>query len=121
MKQNISVDQLNELSDKGKERLRNWWKEEVGDKYFDGKFIRIVPDDEGKIHVPIRQLPLLSIGQMIELIGHKRLNVIQTWDKGWYRVVCYEYVPIKPMKAKELCDALWLVTERLVENYSIEL
>ena len=40
MKQFITIDQLNELSEKGKERLREWWKPKEGDWYFIPKGIQ---------------------------------------------------------------------------------
>ena len=33
MKQHITIHQLNELSDKGKEKLRDWWEPDLGDLY----------------------------------------------------------------------------------------
>jgi hypothetical protein len=67
MKQRISRDQLQELSDMGKERLKTWWKPEAGD---------IAVNDQGQSLVynfninTIKEssLPLLSIGQMIEFL-----------------------------------------------------
>lgn len=34
MKQNISIEQISELSDEQKERLREWWVPDWGDKFF---------------------------------------------------------------------------------------
>lgn len=94
MKQHITIDDLNQLSEKGKERLRKWWKPILGgptaihilENYnFDGYKNknyweeRIVYDDQeyayfnfeekmdGGTNV-IETFPLLSIGQMIEFL-----------------------------------------------------
>ena len=107
MKKNITVNQLNELSEKGKERLREWWKPKEGDWVYttwrefgskgefvifedktddDGLFIDYSNEDfypnadsisENKL------LPLLSIGQMIEFLDeHNNLYAINSPQKG---------------------------------------
>lgn len=87
MKQHITVEQLNELSEKGKEKLRKWWKPEYGDYYayhrhtykgiwkysehiyIDQMGYDIVDPTIGSDNEPgERDYPLLSIGQMIEFL-----------------------------------------------------
>jgi hypothetical protein len=61
MKLHINQEQLNELSDKGKERLREWW--ENSDLYPE------LDDDFVHLYIPEGNMyPLLSIGQMIEFL-----------------------------------------------------
>ena len=77
MKQNITVEQLNELSAKGKEKLRKWCEEK---DY--GDYIRSNGPNTREL-----ELPLLSIGQMIEFLDeHKRKlrvsAVFQSWELG---------------------------------------
>ena len=94
MKQNITEKQLNELSEKGKKRLRKWWKPKTGDFMIsdlsDGsKSVGFVVQSE---LVGGTDLPLLSIGQMIEYLND-------------------DYIPYE--RAKDFCDALWkLVKEK---------
>lgn len=85
MEQRISVAQSNELNDGQKERLREWW-EPAGDDVFwvDGEglvirhdayqeFGQLVPQFyvNGRMIPKTKCLPLLSIGQCIELIASK--------------------------------------------------
>lgn len=87
MKQHITPKQLNELSEKGKKRLRRWWKPRDGDIFrFGGEELKweaIVCDDTRKMcdwekkitneeyeNEPI--YPLLSIGQMVEFLSEKK-------------------------------------------------
>lgn len=84
MKQRITVEQLQELTDEQKERLREWWKPVAGD-YFatpiatgSRKVIAHIAvaangelryfDNNGRAWNKIEMLPLLAIGQMIELL-----------------------------------------------------
>lgn len=76
MKQYISIEQLNELSEKGKERLRNWWKPEMGDLYIDDYCLMVINCCEDEVGGKERQgyenvVPLPSIGQMIEYLENK--------------------------------------------------
>ena len=100
MKQHISVEQLNELSDKGKEKLRKWVLEK---RYY-------------STLNPIRnkELPLLSIGQMIEFLDYR--------VKGWQ----YTNDPLgkywtiwsstdKKFESKELADALWEACKKVLK------
>ena len=127
MKQQITVDQLQEFTQEQKERLREWWKPEDGDAFIaDYKYavpwdkikrrMHIMANvysvkrngdieadgDEYAGHEVIKKqycLPLLSIGQLIELIDEKSnigiaLSAIETL-----------YVNGKDFT--EICDALW--------------
>jgi hypothetical protein len=70
MKRRIIVDQLNELSEEQKVKLREWWKPEAGDFYYspcnDGTYqpygCYIYHNDGVERYKP---LPALDIGQMI--------------------------------------------------------
>lgn len=71
MKQVISSGQLRELTPEQQEKLRKWWIPQIGDvfmctgnEFLEGKIFSCDGDNR-----PISlSLPLLSIGQMIELI-----------------------------------------------------
>ena len=111
MKQNITTKQLNELSKKGKERLRKWWKSSKGDiftwhdgyKIEDGLnwYVDVVVEDGEKQEVlypsgkKTKRYPLLSIGQMIEFLVEKQdkrrkdLHIEMLRDR-WEVSTCYD-------------------------------
>ena len=71
MKQRITVEQLNELTPEKKEKLREWWSPRIGDMYvfisLSDKYIELL--DNVKEFIKNKNwLPLLSIGQCIELL-----------------------------------------------------
>ena len=118
IKQHISVKQLNELSDKGKDKLRKWCKKhnylfwlhanhETDQDLWCYSDMKSVDRENLKEYTT----PLLSIGQMLEFLGgdlHKIINegdcwAIEIWHKKTIRARNYE-----------LADALWgLCTEVL--------
>lgn len=99
MKQRISISQLNQLSDNQKRKLRNYWKP----KFY--KYVGSVVDFEDEITIDTEgtlytisflkdefmgiTLPLLNIGQMIELLDD------------------YNAPLIRVKTVNELCDFLW--------------
>lgn len=111
MKQHITIKQLDELSDKAKERLREWldMKIVVGQNY------HVQGLESGWIY-PL-DLPLLSIGQMIEFLDEIGFEIkIETFEKkmGWdvfldgnkYTPDNYEW-GIRKFSNDDICDALW--------------
>lgn len=121
MKQRITVEQLNELTDEQKERLREWWKPQTGDwcypvndegysDYCDHGIVigDVVHDFPHGDFSPISYyscLPLLSIGQMIELT--ESTNIIK-YNGGW----ALEEDAIS--FHDELCDALWEAVKNIL-------
>lgn len=112
MKRRITVEQLNELTEEQKLKLRDWWRSDAFRLYDLAYDEKLAVNCNGVINVcnqemielSIDAIPLLDIGQMIELL-HSKVNVSffdrdpgPVWsvmkDKTWYD---------KP----ELCDALW--------------
>ena len=106
MKQHITLSQLNELSEKGKEKLRKWWKPEEGDmcvtntgyEVFIGEHV-----DYERFQAFMADLPLLSIGQMIEFLEVHGNDCYTVFDIWWH------------MKM-ELCDALWEAVKEVLEK-----
>jgi hypothetical protein len=111
MKQHITIDDLNQLTDKQKEKLREWWKPRAGDKLDSGG---IVSADAELPVVGIwvddmwsrdnKSFPLLSIGQMISFLYSHDYQFNINFDPNIYEEAKgiefnYEYV--------NLCDALW--------------
>ena len=127
MKQNISIQDLDQLSNKGKDRLREWWsdgRQNIGDWYYDGLYIRVVLDDEGRIHENIPFLPLLSLGQMIQFLDEKwKWIFIKKYKhedgKGYkynYWSVTNTTHELRKGPSKELCDSLWQAVREILEK-----
>ena len=135
LKQRITPEQLAELSDEQRERLRDWWKPQAGGfvvinwkQDYIGMFlvIHVYPEhvlvggmaDEVKFEKD-KVLPLLSIGQMVELLSQRRPVDISflTNEKTWDVMVLNDYSPKGEEGAywgdgpdwerDELVDALW--------------
>lgn len=97
MKQHITIDQLKELSEKGKERYYGW------------------VDNHVEIGRP-RDI-FLSIGQMIEFIKESGGSMsITLWDEGWTVTWNNNKGLVEPMFYDELCDALWEAMKQVLES-----
>lgn len=115
MKQYITVKQLNELSEKGKKRLRKWWKPTQLDHICVEKDILV--GNPFKDLAKEYALPLLSIGQLIEFLEK---NVSENWewflhaqDKILYwgkNAEQYQY----DYSGGELVDGLWQATKEIL-------
>jgi len=112
MKQHITPDQLNELSEEAKKRLREWcnekhWADLDQQKYWLSTY-DLGPDIE-RLFVNHGPLPLLSIGQMIEFLG---VPPILCWieREGWN--IGFTVVENK----SDLCDALWEAVKEVLEK-----
>ncbi len=133
MKQHITPDDLNQLSEKGKERLREWWEPEYGDRlafkpygcrklreriYIEEMGYDIIDEVLGTTTIDANALPLLSIGQMIEYLDEHTEHAIEALaiDKGEHEWHVYWLVKNKPtIKSVELCDALWEAVKESLE------
>ena len=114
MKQNISAEQLNELSNGGGEKLRKWWKPRWGDLY-KSKYGEHVIEVEGQGNPALSgteddygdDLPLLSIGQMIEFLG----------DDWYFEVFTANDIgDVLKSYDGELCDSLWEAVKEVLEK-----
>lgn len=121
MKQNITLDDLNQLSDKGRKGLREWWET----KWNEGDFDLYFAGDHERFDID-ECLPLLSIGQMIEFLEDEWMRICVFnksispiyYRKGSWSIdklctkhedfPCYEQGCTNNTDSfKELCDALW--------------
>ncbi|MEN6313241.1 MAG: hypothetical protein ABFD25_03215, partial [Clostridiaceae bacterium] len=112
----IDVSQLNELAPAQKQKLREWWKPQPGDFYCS-------PCNDGtlqpygcywwhndEIERPTA-IPLLDIGQMIEMLQEKQpdiaiersLGIEYGWNTEHYR-------------AFELADVLWIAVKEVLTH-----
>lgn len=126
MKQHITIEQLNELSEKGKENLRAWWKPQQGDKCV--KWLgsgsieeEVIIGGSDQNYEEVSELnngltPLLSIGQMIEFLEE---TTDKTYgERWWYKIFFGGYGGEVGLKEEdvELCDALWEVVKEVLEK-----
>jgi hypothetical protein len=121
MKQHITIDELNNLTAEQTERLREWWNPKLGDFYYDtvtkteSLFDYDMENEFKENNREYRMRPLLSIGQMIELIQDKKplLKGISKnrFDK-WFINIDNGMLGYKD----ELCDALWETVKQLLKG-----
>ncbi len=136
MKQHITIDDLNQLSEKGKEKYINtfWFTH-------NGEPIDFVEDGRTgkrytKSNLPVEDYPLLSIGQMIEFLDEnigKRKIILSTgltfsndeivWfprKEKWVVGYGLEDERVEESKTKyykdELCSALWEAVKEVLEQ-----
>lgn len=126
MKQRITPEQLNELTEAQKQALRDWWKPEWGDTYFlvsasgniiDCEYINI-SRNENFLNDKEHKYPALSIGQMIELLIEMWPKRYGTYFDGADRLPTdYEGVykwDVGNIKHRELCDALFEAVKQVL-------
>jgi len=115
MKQHITSKQLNELSDKGKERLREWCE----DKKYGKEKIEELKWQGGDIRH--WKIPLLSIGQMIEFLDEKGeyllldLNKDHLWCNATNHTTIHSGIGNINIFDIELCDALWEAVKEVLK------
>ena len=130
MKQHLSIDVLNQLSDKGKERLREYWNpepehwcyypESVISNYKKGTVILwagVISRGIAFSGIVPQLLPLLSIGMMIELIT---LHEKPVKDEAYMNFQVFNWNDLvigwDVDNEKELCDALWNSVREILER-----
>ena len=100
VKQRITIEQLQELTSAQERRLRAWWEQQDGDRPYGCR-----PDPfDGETETDGRgySLPVLNMGQMIDIIGLGRL------EKVVHRTIFWN-IP-------ELCDALWEEVKKKLDD-----
>ena len=132
MKQHITIDDLSQLNEIGKNRLRDWWNPEYGDWfafrpygcrkvreriYMDQMGYDIVDEVLGATTIDANALPLLSIGQMIEFLDEhiKGWSIIKPYSQEKDQRICLGYLN-HLHKNDELCDALWSAVKDILEK-----
>jgi len=113
MKQRITPEQLQELTEEQKQKLREWWQPHFGDVlnslncdevvfvYADGRGRLNFDSDGYEWDIKENCLPFLPIGKMIEILQSKDISLQDILFD-----VNYEH-DIVPIYEGELCDALW--------------
>lgn len=120
MKQNISVDDLMELSEQQKEKLRGMWEpKEYAPVYYAKDKVEFHYLDESFVPTKNELLPLLSIGDMIEILEQKgevysvnNMYVnIGTNKKGWGILLLSQN---KEYRSDDLVTALWQAVKSIL-------
>mgnify|MGYP003593115858 CR=1 FL=1 len=109
MKQRITVEQLQELTQEQQERIREWWKPAEGDWYYGriapwrNEYRELCNYDSGNLgpEPGTDDLPLLSIGQCIELLEDKEIDWLEEIAHGGYDGEIFRSY------GGQLIDALW--------------
>jgi hypothetical protein len=117
MKRRITPEQLAELTAEQKDRLREWWKPEIGDCYyygFEDMFAVVTPENLTAVMFTkknsTKTLPLLDIGQCIDLLEWKDecFNIVKKIDlEGWGYEIQLRLTKYYKFATGELIDALW--------------
>ncbi len=115
LKQRITANQLADLTHDQQEKLRRLWKPEYGDCFYDelnGEVFYgqvVIGYDADHYEPNMGSLPLLSIGQCIELLQNEAI-----WEEDeWYPILVTKTKPSicinwsKPEDYPELIGALW--------------
>lgn len=113
MKRRITVEQLQELTEEQQERLRGRWKPECYDVYWTSAFEDscniVLTDEYGNVNGYVKNnmelcLPLLDIGQMIELLQ----NNLYTKPISTKGPMYFSTANIN------LCDDLWEAVKQVI-------
>lgn len=128
MRQRLTVEQLHELNDVQKTRLREWWKPQLGDFYifkYEGQYWHepFLIDGHDGYHKYMNEdgedpIPLMSIGQMIEFLWEKTgayHDNFQTGVEGPEKQTFVDWEFAREVAGAtafqtyqyEPCDALW--------------
>jgi hypothetical protein len=130
LKQRITVEQLNELSEEQKNRLREWWKPKIANEfvhYVDvpghiGADEHVIDEFDKLLNGGRDQdkdiLPLLSIGQMIEFLESKKptLHIDKHLKQGMMKKDRYDVFQqgAGTSRGATLCDALWDAVKKAI-------
>lgn len=140
MKQWITIENLNELSDEQKEKLRLWWKMRNPGR-FDLYVVKVTYDGVARYKGPIvhsddrdfeedfyqgEALPLFSIGQMMEFVGDNLENGFcvdynsEKISHYFHWVIPRSMLPDsrqgEPPSHSDVCDALWFATKTVLAS-----
>ena len=131
MKQHIGPSQLAELSDEQKEKLRQWWEPQKGDMVSRGSESQLcVGVDNNNLYFEresskhyFAYLPLLSIGQCIELLDSYLTYLKLSEYSGQWEVRMFSVPGVSShgmgrlpcsFSADDLIDALWQAVKEVI-------
>ena len=108
MKQHITVEQFDELGNKQRQFLRDWWRPQPGDHaYFEGRYKLMIEADSPFVGTSdVKYYPILSIGQMIEFLE----------DSGhWTHNKSMVSLNLREDSITNICDTLWEAVKEVLE------
>lgn len=120
MKQRITFEQLQELSDEQKKRLWEWWEYNPGDIVVDfideGKSVfSLSTNDSRQFRPSPTQYPLLTIGQMIEFLDPDGRTIFAFCNMIAAEPPIYEAsVNGEQFYGANMCDALWEAVKQIL-------
>lgn len=124
MKQRITIEQLNELTEEQMQQLREWWKPNRGDMFFYPErnlvlLVEAASDDgiesAGNLIKKLACLPLLSIGQMIEFLDPDGCTIFAFCNMIAAEPLVYEAsVNGEQFYGANMCDALWEAVKQIL-------
>ncbi|TCZ76165.1 hypothetical protein E0485_15110 [Paenibacillus albiflavus] len=128
MKQRIAIEQLDELAEQQKEKVREWWygsPPRLSDVYvvkvkyddltrYEGPHIYSGHRDFLEDYYTGEALPFLSIGQMIDLLESNGCGISMSTYKDEWEVAARKDGISKVAIEKELCDTLWNVLKQIL-------
>lgn len=110
----ITVDMLNEITEEQRNKLRNMWEPEYGDMQvkippFGNELNpRVITEPVNKLN----RLPLLSIGQMIDILSTNNQMTLDYVKGNW--MICTDDKIIPLIKENNLCTALWQAVKSIL-------
>ena len=121
MKQHITVEQFDELGNKQRQLLRDWWRPRPGDHaYFEGRYKVMIEADTPFVGTSgVKYYPILSIGQMIEFLSDKGNNFWISYNRNpmlWSYTKGKTPHPEDQNTVPEICDALWEAVKEELEK-----
>ena len=127
MKQRIDVSQLQELSPEQQEKLREWWQPQIGDAFIikGDNEVRSIDSSWRLIMISNTPLanefcPLLSIGQMIEILTKESITVditttqMETKNRKTAFVLLNNVFSSERFDSGELVDALFEAVKEIL-------
>jgi hypothetical protein len=110
MKQRVTFEDLSELTEEQKAKIKKWWEPELGDMFTEfvdvaglrGSNDFVISDLESFVDSAERKnknlVPLLSIGQMIDYLNTNDIRPDRAESNQWW---------IDRWHKRDLCNQLW--------------
>jgi len=126
LKQVITIEQLEELTLQQKDILRKWWNPEIHTFFVvnntiypceDGKcFGKDEVANGGRIFKKNKCLPLLNVGQMIEILSSCNIDIMSNYYNEYEWAIIFYKEEHYIFRNIELCNALWEGVKLVLSN-----
>lgn len=125
MKQHVAIEQLNELSQEGKQRYREWWMKQIRFSVEKAEVEELEAGNPPRIKRWYEPLPP-TIGQMIEFLdeygGDFGLSYGSVWVTRGEPTIQYKIAGERThrvvllQEGDDLCEALWEAVKEVLEK-----